>query len=143
MHSDFSDLIALSKEPPKWWDAGGVPRFCDFHPMHIASFYAHEAALILIECQNCGHEFQVCVAQDGSDLATYSVLGHEPVRLSENIQGLHYGDPPNIGCCMSGPSMNSVPRRVLQFWQHGPHTNYEWKRVPELEVPIDPDWAKE
>ena len=33
--------------------------------------------------------------------------------------------------------MNSIPRKVLQFWEHGPHTNYEWRRVPRLEVEIE------
>jgi len=137
MHSSFDDLIALSKDPPKWWDEHGIPRFCEFHPDVISSFYAHEVALLQIECQNCGHEFVVCVAQDGSDLASFHLVGREPVRLSEAIQQIHYGDPPNIGCCASGPSMNSIPRKVLQFWEHGPHTNYEWRRVPRLEVEIE------
>ena len=29
---------------------------------------------------------------------------------------LHYGDPPNDGCCDAGPTMNSVPHRVIEYW---------------------------
>ena len=38
--------------------------------------------------------------------------------LSERIRDMTiaYGDPPNIGCCPAGPTMNSVPRRVLEYW---------------------------
>ena len=36
----------------------------------------------------------------------------------------------------AGPTMNSVPRRVLEFWRND---RFDWERVPELEIDIDPE----
>jgi len=29
---------------------------------------------------------------------------------------LHFGDPPNLGCCIN-PDINSEPRRVIEHWR--------------------------
>lgn len=73
---------------------------------------------------------------------------------------LEYGDPPNIECCAAGPSMSSVPRRVLEYWvkpvargegvERHPKlgvmvvkelTATEFIRDPAYEIDITPDWA--
>lgn len=58
---------------------------------------------------------------------------------------LHYGDPPNTGCCLSGASMNSEPRRILEYWSTNDprHVSndvvvdvaeyFKWNRKPILE----------
>lgn len=52
---------------------------------------------------------------------------------------LFFGDPPNVRCCPSGPTMNSVENQVLEFWEEVDH---EWERRSELEVSIlDDMWA--
>lgn len=43
---------------------------------------------------------------------------------------IHYGDPPNAGCCPAGPTMNCWDLRVLEFWHQHDH---EWRRDPVLE----------
>jgi hypothetical protein len=54
---------------------------------------------------------------------------------------IHYGDPPNVECCPAGPTMNSVPLRVVEFWRRG--VPRDWERVPELEVSIDVEWFRD
>lgn len=136
-YADIKDRIA---EEPKWWDEHAVPRYGDFSPEMTANIYAKEAALVFIECQNCGTGFRVCFSSDGMVL-TYDGLKQD--RLSERVADLHYGDPPNMGCCPAGPTMNSVPRKVLEFWTLDRERNgWEWERRPEFEVAIECEWAE-
>ncbi len=72
---------------------------------------------------------------------------------------IDYGDPPNIRCCDAGPSMNSVPIRVLEYWYkpivrgEGVVRNeatglklvkgldaLDFKRDPEFEIEIPYPW---
>ena len=62
---------------------------------------------------------------------------------------LHYGDPPNSQCCAAGPTMNSEPHRVVEFWKRRsfnetwkPH-ELLWERDHSLETDIRPDWVME
>lgn len=55
---------------------------------------------------------------------------------------IHYGDPPNYGCCPAGATMNSDPLRILQFWQRSKYDR-DFKRVPELEIDLDPELIEE
>lgn len=133
MKQCYEDILSRIPDPPKWWDEEGVPRYDDFNPHMAANFYADEAALLLIQCQNCGEAFYVCVSNclndGGSSLAT---------RIKN--QTIHYGDPPNSGCCHSGPSMNSLPRQVLQYWKLSGSRRREWKRVASLEIVVRAEW---
>ncbi len=128
-YRDITDKLG----PPLWWDEYAVPRYCDFAPTEVAYIYAGEAVLLLIECQSCGSEFRVamtCNELHGSpSLATL-------IRSDE----IHYGDPPNAECCAAGPTMNSVPKRVLEYWTNDGEC-WEWKRFPELERDIACEWA--
>lgn len=100
-----------------WYDENGVPRYCAFSPQQTAYFYAHEAALVLIECQSCATEFEVAF----TELNLRHVLWEGSKKI-KNVSDLiangsiHYGDPPNIRCCGAGPTENSVPIRVLEYW---------------------------
>lgn len=161
MNTNYIDIRERIPSSPLWWDEHAVPRYVEFHPRHCANIYADEAALVLITCQNCGREFAVAFTIGRLDLY------NNVAPLEEQIVGrtIHYGDPPNIDCCPSGPTMNSEPRRVLQFWRRGAMgtvnaeldalgrpkvvqdldkivASMEWKRDPSLDVEIEPDWVK-
>lgn len=129
MNRYYEDILSRIAEPPTWFDERAVPRFGEFSPRACADIYAKEVALVLIECQNCGHEFKVCVSWAYLD---------DPSPLSERAAAgqVWYGDPPNIQCCPGGPTMTSVSRRILEFWQS---ESWDWKRVPSLELELPDD----
>ncbi len=160
MHTHYHDILDRITEPPRWFDESAVPRYCDFSTDALAFIYAKEAALVLIQCQACERKFQVAFSElnardrDRKGAMTIADLIRE--------RRLHYGDPPNVRCCTSGASMNSVPVQVLQYWYKplirgegvGPHPKFpnteaildpkamEFRRDPSLEVDILPDWAR-
>lgn len=107
MHRDYIDIRSLTPKQPLWFDEYAVPRYVEFSPAQLANIYAREAVLAEIECQACGHPFQVA----------FSAANHRG-PLSEAIveNTLEYGDPPNINCCAAGPTMSSTARKVVQYW---------------------------
>ena len=127
MHYHYRDIRSRIAEPPKWWDEHGTPRYCDFGPGETSDIYCKECCLLRIRCQDCGAKFDVCMSWNLLDKAM-----HDAASLSERIENgsIHYGDPPNDRCCAAGPTMNSEPIAVLQFWRS---ENCEWSRVAELE----------
>ncbi|MDB5358878.1 MAG: hypothetical protein JWO51_175 [Rhodospirillales bacterium] len=135
MRESYEDLHALSPNPPTWFDEHGVPRFCEFSPQRLADIYASECALVLIKCQCCETEFHI--AMSSSEM-------HRGLSTAAAIRSreLEYGDPPNTGCCPAGATMNSVPHRVIEFWQRKLPL-MDWTRDALLEVEILPDWASE
>jgi len=120
MHRCYADILSRIEEPPLWFDEFAVPRFDPFTPHLVANIYADEAALVRIECQGCETSFNVAftgVAASKPLPSDTALDGNVPlIRDHVRAQTLHYGDPPNIGCCASGASMNSMPRQVLQYW---------------------------
>ena len=145
MKHGYPDLLALSNTEPLWYTEDGVPRFAPFEPNLSGDIHADEAVLLLIECQNCGNEFRVCLSTSaiGRMLgAVTGVLTADALRLSGKIQrcAIHYGDPPiSSDCCGVGSTMNSVPKRVLEYWTR--HSAFEWQRDVTLEIDVTPDWA--
>lgn len=151
MNHHYNDIRSRIAEPPSWFDENAVPRYCPFSPDETANIYAKEVVLLRVACQNCERDFDVCMSWSDMD----HVRGVE--RLSRDIKErkIRYGDPPNVECCASGPTMNSVPIRVLEFWRHpdlprqsNPNTPYRmpadaprWERVPALEIEVTPGWA--
>jgi hypothetical protein len=126
MHRHYSDILGRVPTPPIWFDEVAVPRFEAFTPLLTWNIYANEAVLFRIECQGCARPFDVCM--------TWSKC--HPFSLAECVRQnlLHYGDPPNIGCCDPGPTMNSYPRRVLEFWHRG---QAGWKQAIAHLTPHD------
>lgn len=114
---------------PRWWDEYAVPRYCAHSPDEVANIYADEVAFVEIACQDCGQRFLVAFSRS-----------HGP-PLSEVSGELHYGDPPNVGCCPAGPTMNSVPLRIVEFWRLT-RDPWGWERDAVLEREITPDWAE-
>jgi hypothetical protein len=150
MHRDYEDIRSRIAEPPQWFDENAVPRYCPFAPQHVANLYACEVVLAEIACQACGRLFHVAFSMDLMEQT------RTERTLEDLIRGrhLHYGDPPNVGCCAVGPTMNSVPRRVLEYWRchHREYVGpggtitdmryFDWRREPALELSIEPDWVK-
>jgi hypothetical protein len=152
MHHHYRDIVD-KLGPPQWWDECGVPRYCQFGPHETNNIYADEVALLEIACQDCGERFKVAMSsslfdrilrgplleKDGDE-----ILGHE-VQMAPSLAdairegAIHYGDPPNAGCCPAGPTMNCEDLRVLEFWAK-PHNGLELARQSELEgeLSVDP-----
>lgn len=154
MNHDYADIRDRIGEPPIWFDENAVPRYCEFAPADCANIYACEAVLAEVACQGCGDMFQVAFTR------MQYANGGKSLKAAIADRSLYYGDPPNVGCCGSGPTMNSVPRRVLQYWHRhhqecvrgdGPRViipsrmveYMTWRREPSLEVNITPDWANQ
>jgi hypothetical protein len=121
----YKDIIKRIAEGPMWFDEHGVPRYGEFRPETIANIYAQACALVLIRCQSCGTSFPVAMSWDRTEVL------RTPTNV-EQVRTIHYGDPPNIECCPSGPTMNCLDLRVLQWWRKDP--GHAWLRVPEFEI---------
>lgn len=139
----YPDLLEGRPEP-LWWDERGVPRWLKWEPGIGEEGYVDEAVLLLIMCQSCGHKFRVSMHHDWYEGRIARNRGRDDSfarRIRERT--LHYGDPPcSPPCCDVGPTMNSVPLRVLEYWHRpivGPG-GLQWQRNPELEVSVIPDW---
>ena len=109
MNVEYQDILASLGEP-LWWNEWAVPRYCAFSPQEC-DVYALEVVLMRIACQACGREFVVAMSLTMADKAWG--------RAWPDDEPPHYGDPPNIGCCPAGPTMNSEHIAVLQHWKRG------------------------
>lgn len=129
----------------------------DFGPNESANIYADTVVLMQIECQGCGTEFEVClsdnqmsryrhaalrVGEDATKEQVAAAMKEATLEHAIKTREIHYGDPPNTGCCGAGATMNSIPVRVLQFWRRDQTSAHGgWLRESELEVEVTPDWA--
>jgi hypothetical protein len=150
MHNSYKDITSRISEPPWWWDECAVPRYCVFTPDEAANIYADQVVLLEIHCQQCDYKYLVCMSFDS--MQQYRIKLENPMTV-EQVKQLHYGDPPNYSCC-AGSTMNSVPVKVVEFWAKGgkryvkdgivtnPTEYFKWRRHPELEIEIVPEWAK-
>ena len=123
MNIYYQDILKRIDTPPLWFDEAAVPRYDPFTP-RACDIYADEAALVLILCQSCHHPFFVAFSSNKH---------RKPLRSRIESGYLHYGDPPNIACCASGPTMNCEEIHVMGFF-HRP--KYKWERDQSLEVPL-------
>jgi hypothetical protein len=128
MHHNYQDIISRIQQAPQWFDESAVPRYLPFGPDHVADIYADEAVLAEIACQSCARRFLVAMTSSTKRRLVYN---HPPLREQVADQSLHYGDPPNVWCCSSGPSMNSEMLRIVEYWTR---ERFEWERKAELEV---------
>lgn len=133
MHHHYEDIRNRIKEAPVWFDEHGVPRYDPFLPTGAADIYADEVALVEIACQNCGTRFMVVFSENAFDRFT-----EKTVALADAVRSrwLHYGDPPNTGCCAVGPTMNCEDLRVVEYWRRSKGV-FNFERVPELEIRLD------
>jgi hypothetical protein len=160
MLHDYDDIIRLSPERPKWWDANGVQRYCDFAPDQQANIYCDEAVLVLICCQACRCQFHVAFTGD-RHTALFEAIKDTPkdapddqvttraetYMLAARIRdgSIHYGDPPSYftdtarsrpgpHCCHAGATMNCLDLKVLQYWRKG--DGWQWTRDKAMEVDL-------
>ena len=142
MWQDYHDIRSKIPEEPQWWDEYAVPRYCAFSACEVADIYADEVVLAEIACQGCGRLFKVAFSWSQCEALHLLSQGHVCKTLAQAIgdKTLHYGDPPNVQCCDAGPTMNSEPRRVLEYWRK---VQFDWQRDNGLEVDIVPDWCKD
>lgn len=145
MHNSYDDIRQLAgSAAPLWYDENGVPRYCRHHPHASPDIYAREVVLLRIACQGCGAKFDVQMTWGPMDLFKLRpddpAGPHDPATpaLANAIRNgqIHYGDPPNAGCCASGPTMNCNDLRVLEYWRQS--KSYKWERDTALEI-ILPD----
>lgn len=132
MHCSYDDIRDRIKDEPLWFDENAVPRYVPFSPRYISDIYAEEAALVEIACQDCHKKFLVAFSRSVMD----DIFGGPSATTLANMirkKIIHYGDPPNIRCCPSGPTMNSDPLRVIEFWERN---NLEWVRNKSLEIDV-------
>ena len=140
MKAHYQDILTLTKRAPLWFDENGVPRYCDFAPRESADIYAQQVVLMRIRCQSCARKFDVCLSWCSVDELLRKL---PPLDKAIKDKSIHYGDPPNVNCCPAGPTMNSVPERVLQFWRSNIRGKRPWTRLRKLEVDVEPTWANE
>lgn len=126
MNQHYGDIL-MRLGNPQWWDEAGVPRYCTFEPSKKNDIYHDEVCLLKVECQACRSSFLVALSGKSPSLA-------DSIRSGD----IHYGDPPNNQCCPTGPSMNSIPRKVEQFWRR---VRGSWVRYFEFEqiIPCEDD----
>lgn len=163
MYPSYRDILSRIEDEPLWFDEHAVPRFCEFAPSRSASIHVDECALAEITCQACGRLFRVAFSTVNVRAKHIETMKEFRARTADseseqvNIRPvadairertLHYGDPPNVNCCLAGNSMNSEPRRVIEYWVrrdpayvHGklitdPGRYFEWTRDHSLEVDI-------
>ena len=146
MNAEYEDIRSRITEPPLWFDERAVPRYGKFHPRHLANIYASEGVLMDIACQGCGQRFQVALSflnlsHDMTEWA-YDEHNNRIDTLAGLIQArkIHYGDPPNVRCCEAGPVMNSIPKRVIEYWRRE-MGGRDWERDPSLEIDLKDGWA--
>lgn len=138
MHANYKDICELIDFKPVWFDECAVPRYCKFSPKRAANIYAKQVVLLRIRCQGCQHRFDVCMSWSQKDSVMYGI---HPLEKQISEGSIHYGDPPNIGCCPAGPTMNSEPVRVLQYWTANKFG--DWRRDQDMEVDIPCDWMED
>lgn len=124
-YSDITDKLGI----PQWYDEHAVPRYCVFGPDEVANIYASQIALLEIHCQECGTPFLVAMSWD-----PFRYVNRPSLKEEITDKSVHWGDPPNIGCCCAGATMNCIDKRVLEFWER---SRFEWHRVRELEINLD------
>lgn len=120
MNNSYEDIRSRIAEPPTWFDESAVPRYGQFNHENMEDIYAKTRALVRVACQCCRKEFWVAMS-----------WGRYESPSLEDVPFLQYGDPPNVGCCASGPTMCTELLRVGQWWQC--NENHEWERRPEFE----------
>lgn len=128
MLNDYQDIRSRISEEPRWWDEAGVPRYCDPFPRHLADIYASEAVFAEIACQSCGERFVVAFSRSWRDM----IDGGKTLAEQIADDTIHYGDPPNTGCCPGGATMNSEFIRVLSLWIRDHNQTPSWRRVEPL-----------
>lgn len=153
MKAGYEDILSRLGEP-LWYDYEGVPRYDSFHP-NLCGVYASFVSYNQIACQSCVKKFFVAVEICNFEIPpSFKFPIPPPIGEAQKIEkvvnkldssnfpspwdqigSFHYGDPPIHRCF--GDSMNSVPVRIIEFWQKGPLKDTPcWSRIPRFEFEI-------
>jgi len=136
MWAAYEDITSRLGEP-LWWDERGVPRYDRFTRKLVADIYAHEIALVEIQCQSCLKRFDVAFSYGPMQQVTNPNLPSLSERVTDDT--IHYGDAPRHhdadgqGCV--GNTMNCNELRVLEFWRVS--QKYDWHRLARLELRLE------
>ena len=128
MNREYRDLLALTPHKPSFFQEGGVPRWGAFTPGESNGVYASEVAIVEIACQGCDTRFHVLMESKRHEASLAQAIMEK---------SLHYGDPPNVGCCPAGPTMNSEPVSVVEYWRRNSEihwTHDRWSRDTSKEI---------
>lgn len=153
MRLDYSDIIDRLGQP-LWHDDNGAPRYSPFTP-NMATVYDDYVALLEVACQSCDQTMIVAATRSklircvpAREIVMPSTTHVDPwtthVDPWEAIGDFHYGDPPrhNTGDserCLAGPTMNSIPIRVIEFWGRDlDERQRAWNRFSQYEIAMPP-----
>ena len=98
-----------------------------------------------ISASGCGQAFRVA---QSVCLLDERVARKDPSSVPElpgdgRIGHFHYGDPPShvnaVGEHCVGESMNTIPRRVLEFWRRDRGHPWKWVRDHRHEIELSGD----
>jgi hypothetical protein len=125
MHISYDDITRRIVDLPIWW-LNGVPRYDAFAPSKLSA-YAHEAALVKVECQMCYKQFLIgCFGP--------SRHGEVPYR---DDPPYHSSDREEY---CGGNSMGYTELQILEFWNMtawepdaDPFVVPHWRRDPSRE----------
>ena len=132
MWDDYNDIRSRIPEEPKWWDQNGCPRYNDPIPSNCSDIYAEYVAFMEIACQTCDHRFIV--------EASLSMMRRTVYKIEWNPLDLHYGNPPNIGCCPGGATMTSTRKMLISAWKRDHNATPSWVQTHSM-IPLEDDWG--
>lgn len=131
MLPNYKDIIEKAGKP-LWFDENGVPRYVEFHPRHCVMAGVQEVVLAEVMCQGCGTPFLVALSWRDGERELYGKTFPPTDRLTKvGGNSLHYGDPPNIGCCDSGPTMTSDFHRIVEAWVRSSGPGSPWIKLDQ------------
>lgn len=129
MLPSYSDIIEKAGKP-LWFDENGVSRYVEFHPNRCVMAGTQEVVLAEVMCQGCGTSFLVALSWRDGKREIYGQASPPADRLTKTDgNSLHYGDPPNIGCCAFGPTMTSDFHRIVEAWIRSAGPGGPWVKL--------------
>ncbi len=141
----YSDIIDKLGEP-LWYDGNGCPRYRDFGP-DLCDIYISAVVLLEIACQSCRKRFIVATEFSNEEYLEADLPSRYSSKLADELSSVaHYGDPPrhpHENKCMAGESMNSIPLRIIEWWEHTDLDELRWRRRKEFEIDVRDEQDRE
>lgn len=128
MKPNYRDIIKKAGVP-RWFDENGVPRYVDFHPSLCVMAGAQESFLVEVRCQGCGTAFPVALTWKRDCSAYGHILRPQDKLTQTGGNNLHYGAPPNVGCCDADPTMSSDFHCIVEAWIRSAGPGSPWVQL--------------